>query len=157
MSRTTALLFGSRSQACQLTAGLRVCSAYCLPQSLSVIASSCRLAARGADLWVTNRQRWGLCHTSMFGALCRCVLGFNASATARVISRRWNNDGDEIGFLVEETGVPGGNHRPTANNWRNFFTHTATAQSGDWTWAAAVWSKVGGGGGGFISNWNGNG
>ena len=40
------------------------------------------------------------------------VLGFNASATARVISRRWNDD-DEIGFLVEETGVPGGNHRTT--------------------------------------------
>ena len=29
--------------------------------------------------------------------------GFNASVTARVISS---------GFLVEETGVPGGNHRP---------------------------------------------
>ena len=38
------------------------------------------------------------------------LLGFNASATARVISRRWNDD-DEISFLVEETGVPGGNHR----------------------------------------------
>ena len=36
------------------------------------------------------------------------LLGFNASATARVISRRWNDD--EISFLVEETGVPGGNH-----------------------------------------------
>ena len=23
-------------------------------------------------------------------------------------------------FLVEETGVPGGNHRPTESNWRNF-------------------------------------
>ena len=30
------------------------------------------------------------------------LLGFNTSATARVISRRWNND-DEISFLVEET------------------------------------------------------
>ena len=29
------------------------------------------------------------------------LLGFNASATARVISRRWNDD--EISFLVEET------------------------------------------------------
>ena len=48
-----------------------------------------------------------------------CVLGFNASATARVISRRWNDE-DEISFLVEETGVPGGNHRPTASNWWNF-------------------------------------
>ena len=53
------------------------------------------------------------------------VLGFNASATARVISRRWNDDDDddddEISFfMVEETGVPGGNHRPTASNWRNF-------------------------------------
>ena len=38
------------------------------------------------------------------------LMGFNASATARVISRRWNDDG--IRFLVEETGVPGGNHRP---------------------------------------------
>ena len=47
------------------------------------------------------------------------LLGFNASATDRVISRRWNDD-DEISFLVEETGVPGGNHRPTASNWRNF-------------------------------------
>ena len=44
------------------------------------------------------------------------LLGCNASATARVISRRWNDD-DEISFLVEETGVPGGNHRPTASNW----------------------------------------
>ena len=38
-------------------------------------------------------------------------LGFNASATARVMSRRWNDD-DEICFLVEETGAPGRNHRP---------------------------------------------
>ena len=42
------------------------------------------------------------------------LLGFNASATARVISRRWNDD--EISSLVEETGVPGGNHRPTASH-----------------------------------------
>ena len=47
------------------------------------------------------------------------LLGFNASATARVLSRRWNDD-DEISFLVEETEVPGGNHRPTASNWWNF-------------------------------------
>ena len=46
------------------------------------------------------------------------LLGFNASATARVISRRWNDD-DEISYLVEETGVPGGNHRRTASNWWN--------------------------------------
>ena len=46
------------------------------------------------------------------------LLEFNASATARVISMRWNDD-DEISFLVEETGVPGGNHRPTASNWWN--------------------------------------
>ena len=39
------------------------------------------------------------------------LLGFNASATARVISTRWNDD--EISFMVEETGVPGENHRPT--------------------------------------------
>ena len=43
------------------------------------------------------------------------LLVFNASATARVISRRWNDDDDEISYLVEETGVPGGNHRPTAS------------------------------------------
>ena len=47
------------------------------------------------------------------------LFGFNASATARVISRRGNDD-DEISYLVEETGVPGGNHRPTASNWWNF-------------------------------------
>ena len=47
------------------------------------------------------------------------LLGFNASATARVIWRRWNDD-DEINYLVEETGVPGGNHRLTASNWWNF-------------------------------------
>ena len=46
------------------------------------------------------------------------LLGINASATARVMSRLWNDD--EISFLVEETRVPGGNHRPTASNWRNF-------------------------------------
>ena len=40
------------------------------------------------------------------------LLGFNASATTRV-TRRWNDD-DEISFLVEETGEPGGNHRPMA-------------------------------------------
>ena len=40
---------------------------------------------------------------------------FNASATARVISRGLTDD-DEISFLVEKTGVPGGNHRPTASN-----------------------------------------
>ena len=34
------------------------------------------------------------------------LLGFNASITARVISRRRNDD-DEISFLVEETGVHG--------------------------------------------------
>ena len=34
---------------------------------------------------------------------------------------------------MEETGAPGGNHRPTASNWWNFFTHTASAQSGDFT------------------------
>ena len=44
------------------------------------------------------------------------LLWFNASATARVISRRWNDD-DEISFLVEEPGVPGGNHRPTPLDW----------------------------------------
>ena len=32
------------------------------------------------------------------------LLGFNASATARVRSRRRNDD-DEISFLVEETGI----------------------------------------------------
>ena len=42
------------------------------------------------------------------------LLAFNASATARVISRRWNDDDAETSYLVEETGVPGGNHRPTA-------------------------------------------
>ena len=31
-----------------------------------------------------------------------------------ILSRRYNDD-DEISFLVEETGVPGGNHRPTAS------------------------------------------
>ena len=49
---------------------------------------------------------------SWFGLV---LLGFNASATARVISRRWNDD--EISFLVEETGVPGGNHRPCVMEW----------------------------------------
>ena len=38
------------------------------------------------------------------------LLGFNTSGTAKVISWRWNDD-DEISFLVEETGVPRGNHR----------------------------------------------
>ena len=35
------------------------------------------------------------------------LLGFNASATVRVISRWWHDDDDEISVsLVEETGVP---------------------------------------------------
>ena len=46
------------------------------------------------------------------------LLRLNASATARVISRRgwwwWNVS------LVEETGAPGGNHQPTASNWQTF-------------------------------------
>ena len=49
------------------------------------------------------------------GEVLCSLLGFNASATARVISRRRNDD-DEISFLVEETGVSGGNHRPAASN-----------------------------------------
>ena len=43
------------------------------------------------------------------------ILGFNASATARVISRRWNDDYEISFFLVEEIGVPGGDRRPTAS------------------------------------------
>ena len=50
------------------------------------------------------------------------LLGGTASATARVISRRWNDD-DEISYLMEETGVPGGNHRPTASNYETFHTY----------------------------------
>ena len=57
---------------------------------------------------------------------CFCLLGCNASATARVISRRWNDD-DEISFLLEETGVPGGNHRPTASNWEALYAYTDSA------------------------------
>ena len=53
---------------------------------------------------------WGWC-----GGVLSCAEG---PAKARVISRRWNDD-DESSFLVEETGVPGGNHRPTASNWWN--------------------------------------
>ena len=61
------------------------------------------------------------CDATLIIILWFGLLGFNASATARVISRRWNDD-DEISYLVEETGVPGGNHRPTASNWWNFET-----------------------------------
>ena len=50
------------------------------------------------------------------------IIGLLVSATARVISRRWNDD-DEISFPVEETGVPGGNHRPTASNCETFNTY----------------------------------
>ena len=60
----------------------------------------------GVTSWVTPLQSLTP-SLSWFGLV---LLGFNASATARVISRRWNDD--EISFLVEETGVPGGNHRP---------------------------------------------
>ena len=48
------------------------------------------------------------------------VSGFNASATARFISGGEMMMMIKISFLVEETGVPGGNHRPTASNRRNF-------------------------------------
>ena len=47
------------------------------------------------------------------------LLGLNASATARVISRKSNDDDDDDDMsvsLVGETGAPGGNHRPTAGN-----------------------------------------
>ena len=42
------------------------------------------------------------------------LLGLNASATAKVISRQWNDDDEMSVSLVEETGVPGGN-LPTAS------------------------------------------
>ena len=43
------------------------------------------------------------------------LLGFNAS-TARVISIKAVKNDDEISYLVEETGLTGGNHRPAARN-----------------------------------------
>ena len=75
------------------------------------------------------------------------LLEFNASATARVISRRWNDD--EISFLVEETGVPGGNHRPTASNWWNFSHIQPLPSAGielgpqrcEAKWAKARWER----------------
>ena len=42
---------------------------------------------------------------------------------------------------MEETGVPGENHRPMASNWQTF-THTVCAQSRHRTRAAAMWSRV---------------
>ena len=43
------------------------------------------------------------------------LLGLNTSATARVIFR-WRNEDDRMSVsLVEETGVPEGNHRPMAS------------------------------------------
>ena len=51
------------------------------------------------------------------------LLGLNASVTARVISRWWNDDDEMSISVVEETRVPGGNHWPTASNWQNFHTH----------------------------------
>ena len=65
----------------------------------------------GVTSWVTPLQSLTP-SLSWFGLV---LLGVNASATARVISRRWNDD--EISFLVEETGVPGGNHRPCVMEW----------------------------------------
>ena len=70
--------------------------------------------ARILRLCVCSYSAWKrLLRISHYGGFG--LLGVNASATARVISRRCNDD-DEISFLVEETGVPGGNHRPTASN-----------------------------------------
>ena len=77
------------------------------------------------------------------------LLGVNASATARVIARRWNDDDDEISFLVEETGVPGGNHRPTASNWWNFSHIRSLPSPGielgpqrcEAKWAKARWER----------------
>ena len=74
-------------------------------------------------------------------------IGVNASATTRVISRRWNDD-DEISILVEEPGVPGGNHRPTASNQRNF-SHMPLPSPGielepqrcEAKWAKAWWER----------------
>ena len=44
------------------------------------------------------------------------LLGLNASATARSY-RGGDDDDDEMSvLLVEETGVPGGHHRPMASN-----------------------------------------
>ena len=44
-------------------------------------------------------------------------------------SYRGSDHDDEMSVaLVEETGAPRGNHRPTASNWQTF-THMACAQS----------------------------
>ena len=80
----------------------------------------------------------GLLYQSMVYGL----LGFNAS-TARVISIKAVKNDDEISYLVEETGLTGGNHRPAARNWRDIsHIYTPSAQSGDWTLTAVVWSKA---------------
>ena len=76
-----------------------------------------RLYAWGKPWIDANRSQWGNPGCQTVARLIQDVtdravvwfglLGFNASATARVISRRRNDD-DEISFLVAETGVPGG-------------------------------------------------
>ena len=49
-------------------------------------------------------------------------LPLTASATATVVSRRWNDDDEMSVALVEEPGVPGGNHRPTATDYIEYST-----------------------------------
>ena len=78
----------------------------------SLIVTTCR------DIFI-GRGGGGQRGHCPLGDLIFVYWGFNASATTRVKSRRWNDD-DEISFLVEETGVPRGNHRPTASNWWNW-------------------------------------
>ena len=85
------------------------------------------LPANQRNSTVLIQIRFHLSMTSLWQMIG--LLGFNASATARVISRRWNDD-DEISFLVEETGVPGGNHRSTASNWWNF-SHIRPSMTND--------------------------
>ena len=69
------------------------------------------------------------------------LLRLKPSATARVISRWWNDDEMSVS-LVEETGAPRGNHRPLASNWQTL-THTICVQSQSRTWAAVVWLGLG--------------
>ena len=74
-----------------------------MSRTQSIIKAIKHLLCLKTRFHLKSHSATGLLRVGLFD-----LLGFKASATARVISRR--NDGDETSFLVEETGVPGGYH-----------------------------------------------
>ena len=110
-----------------------VCVYVCM--YMCVCMCVCMYVERNIPSEVETSIRLGLVERVTMSQCPRFVLlGLNAWG-----SYRGGHDDYEMSVsLVEETGTPGGNHRPTASNWQTL-TQTACAQCQDGTW---VWSQV---------------